>query len=235
MCGDGVQFHLIMAKELNSDIVKGYALKAGAKVAGVASADDFDLSREGFRPADYLEGCRSVIVMGAPSPREAFDNIADYTTSRNFMVTKMTDVAKDVEKMIKKDGHTAKAVSSTGGRTVDGKFSGHISLKHAAESAGIGIIGRNNLLLSPEYGTCLWLSAVLTTSEIVPDNKQELDYCDGCNLCVEACPAGVLDDLSSFKKKECANYFKLVGGKFKISCFKCRTVCPRRFGSGIEW
>jgi len=162
---------------------------------------------------------------------EAFDNITDYSTSRNAMVSKMTAVAKELEKMIKADGYKSKAISSTGGRTVDGKFRGHISLKHAAESAGIGIIGRNYLLISEEYGTRLWLSAVLTVADLVPDNKVQLNYCDDCNLCVEACPIGALDDLSSFKKKECGNYFKLVGGKFEMHCFKCRTVCPRRSGS----
>jgi len=219
-------------KELDSEIVKAYALRAGAKVVGIASADDFDLSRDGFRPSDNLEGCRSVVVLGSPMPKEAFDNVTDYTASRNAMVTKMTDIAKDVAKMINADGHKAKAISGTGGKTVDGKFSGHISLKHAAESAGIGFIGRNNLLLSPEYGTLLWLSAVLTVADLVPSKKIQNRFCDDCNICVDSCPVGALDDPATFKKKECGDHFTLIGGKFEIRCYKCRTVCPYSFGTG---
>ena len=46
---------------------------------------------------------------------------------------------------------------------------GHISHKHIAVAAGLGWIGRNNLLVHPRHGGRLRLNTVLTDMELVPD------------------------------------------------------------------
>lgn len=72
------------------------------------------------------------------------------------MFTKMTDIAKKVAKRIKADGYKSKAISASGGKWVEGdgrkKQFGYISLKNAAELAGLGVIVKNYLLTNPEYG-----------------------------------------------------------------------------------
>jgi epoxyqueuosine reductase QueG len=215
---------------LNSETVKEYAINAGASVVGIAASKDFGLAPDGFKPSDNLESCLSVIVLGATFPKEVLNNTVEYTASRNAMLNKMTDMAKEVEKRIKSDGHKAKAISASGGKTIDGKMYGHISLKHAAELAGLGIIARNYLLTNPEYGNLLWLSAVLTDAELIPDKKAEYKICDNCNKCVETCPSGALDNPALFGKKERSKFFTIVNKKFEIKCFLCRKVCPYCFG-----
>jgi epoxyqueuosine reductase QueG len=70
---------------------------------------------------------------------------------------------------------------------------GHLSLKHAAVSCGLGSIGRSNLLLTPEFGPHQRLAAVITTAPLEPDPRRELDLClHGCRRCEQACPAGAL-------------------------------------------
>jgi len=218
------------ANELNGEMVKQYGLDAGANVVGIAASKDFGLAPEGFRPSDNLEGCLSVIVLGATFPQEALNNTVEYTASRNAMLNKMTDMAKEVAKRINADGHKAKAISASGGKTVEGKMYGHISLKHAAELAGLGRINRNYLLTNPQYGNLLWFSAVLTDAELVPDEKAQYEICGNCSKCVETCPSGALDDPASFGKKACSKFFGIVNKKFEIRCFLCRRVCPYRSG-----
>jgi epoxyqueuosine reductase QueG len=117
------------------------------------------------------------------------------------------------------------------GKWVNGEQFGLISLKHAAELAGLGTITRNYLLTNPEYGNLLWFSAVLTTAKLSPDKKAQVMDCDSCMKCVEMCPIDALDNLTSFKKKECGrNMMKMENKKWKIDCFLCREVCPKRFG-----
>jgi epoxyqueuosine reductase QueG len=145
----------------------------------------------------------------------------------------MTNIAKEVEKRIKKDGYKAKAISASGGKYIEGKHYGYISLKHAAELAGLGLINRNYLLTNPTWGNLLWLSAVLTDADLVPDKKAQYKICDNCNKCVETCPSGALDDSASFKPKQCDKFYKIVNGKLEIKCFLCRKVCPYRFGKKI--
>jgi epoxyqueuosine reductase QueG len=146
----------------------------------------------------------------------------------------MTDMAKVVAKRIKADGFKAKAISAVGGKWVEGdgrkEQFGHISLKHAAQLAGLGVIGKNYLLTNPQNGNLLWLSAVLTDAELLPDEKVQNTMCDNCNKCVEACPSKALDNLSSFGKKGCSQFFKIENKKFVIKCFLCRTVCPHCSG-----
>jgi epoxyqueuosine reductase QueG len=219
--------------ELTSETVKAYALAAGAAVAGIAAASDFTAAPEGHRPADVLEGCLSVVVLGVPFPKEALSlPTPEYTALRNEYIAKMTGIAKALEKRIKADGHGAKAVSATGGQFIEGKHWGTISLKHAAELAGLGVITRNYLLTSPAHGNLLWLSAVLTDAALAPDEKARLELCENCNLCVETCPSGALDNPGLFGRKKCDQFFKIVDKKLEIQCYKCRAVCPHRFGKG---
>lgn len=217
--------------ELTSETVKAYGAAAGAAAVGIAASRDFASAPDGCKPSDVLEGCLSVIVLGVPFPPEALGLDAPaYTEMRNAIMTRMTALAKDVEKRIKADGHKAKAVSASGGKFVEGKHWGTISLKHAAELAGLGVITRNYLLTSREHGNLLWLSAVLTDAELAPDEKARYAFCGGCSICVEACPSGALDDPASFGRKKCDQFFKIVDRKLEIQCFKCRAVCPWRFG-----
>ena len=224
-----------MENVLDSKKVKGYGSEAGASVVGIASADDFSLALEGFRPSDVLENCRSVIVFGSPFPQEAILGDPDgYIDVRNAMSNKMNDIAKNVAKRIRGDGYKAITVNGLSGKWVNGITYGAISLKHAAELAGIGRIGRNYLLISPEYGTLLWLSAVVTDAALTPDEKISYSFCDGCSKCVDACPSKALDDPSSFAKKKCTGtMFKMVNKEWKILCFLCRKVCPHRFGRTV--
>ena len=219
-----------MITEINSETVKEYGLKAGANVVGIASCKDFNLAPEGFKPADNLEGCLSVIVLGATFPQEVLSNIGEYTASRNEMLNKMTIMAKEVTKRINATGHKAKAISASGGKFIQGKHYGYISLKHAAELAGLGFINRNYLLTNPQYGNLLWLSAVLTDAELIPDKKPQYKTCDNCNKCVEKCPSGALDNPDLFGNKKCDKFFKIVNRKLEIQCFLCRKVCPHGFG-----
>ena len=220
-----------MANILKRETVKEYGLSAGASVVGIAAAKDFGSASEGFRPMDALVDCRSVVVLGSLFPQDALlKSSTEYTEIRNAMLEKMNGIAKDVAKILKKGGYKTKAISGAGTKSVNGKPFGQISLKHAAELAGLGVINRNYLLTSPEYGNLLWLSAVLTDAELAPDEKAGYTICDNCNKCARACPSKALGN-AAFGYKECSGTcFKKIEGKWQLVCFLCRSVCPYRFG-----
>lgn len=228
----------MIKNELTSELVKEYTINAGVSVVGIAAAKDFFLSPDGFKPADVLDGCLSVIVLGAQVPQEAIlaDDPVGFIDIRNAVNKKISDIAKDVEKWIKSQGYKARAIAGMSSKWAerDGKKEsiGLISLKHAAELAGLGVIGRNYLLTNPEYGNLLWFSAVLTNADLIPDKKAEYHFCDGCSICAEVCPSGALDDYpASFARKKCdGTMFKMVNKKWEIMCFLCRKECPYCLG-----
>jgi len=102
--------------QIDSLIVKKYGMDAGASVVGIAAACDFFKAPNGFKPTDILEGCLSVIVFGSPFSKEVLNNTVDYTETRNIMLKKMTEIAEEVAKRIKTDGHKTKAISGSGGK-----------------------------------------------------------------------------------------------------------------------
>ena len=73
-----------------------------------------------------------------------------------------------------------------------GRYRSLVSLKHMAQAAGIGTIGRNTLLITPQYGSLVWLGGVLTEMEISPDPLLPA-VCTNCGLCVKSCPVHALD------------------------------------------
>ena len=66
---------------------------------------------------------------------------------------------------------------------------GGIYLKDTAVSAGLGCVGRNNLLITPELGPRVRLRAMLFTEELGSTDPISFDPCDGCEeFCRKACP-----------------------------------------------
>ena len=66
-----------------------------------------------------------------------------------------------------------------------------LSLPHAAVEAGLGTLGLNRQLLTPEYGPRVVLTAVLCSVDVEPDKRREESLCLGpaCGRCLKACPA----------------------------------------------
>ena len=68
---------------------------------------------------------------------------------------------------------------------------GGIFLKDAAVLAGLGVIGANNLLITPKYGPCIRLKALCLDAKLPPTGSTDFSPCNSCNMpCREACPQG---------------------------------------------
>lgn len=74
--------------------------------------------------------------------------------------------------------------------------------KYWAREAGIGFIGRNQLLIIPGKGSFFFLGELITTLEITPDKPCNLT-CGDCNACVNSCPSGALTNNNSLDARKC--------------------------------
>ncbi|MFH1083156.1 MAG: reductive dehalogenase domain-containing protein, partial [Pseudomonadota bacterium] len=70
---------------------------------------------------------------------------------------------------------------------------GHLSHKHVARAGGLGWIGRNNLLVTGEFGSRIRLTTILTNLPLDahPPSKEE---CGACRVCLATCPAGAIKE-----------------------------------------
>ena len=72
---------------------------------------------------------------------------------------------------------------------------GGIFLKDAAVMAGLGCIGKNNMLVTPEYGPRVRLRAMLTNVVLQGTGPIDFDPCEDCGMpCRIACPQNAFRD-----------------------------------------
>jgi epoxyqueuosine reductase QueG len=189
-------------------------------LVGIADAATLLLSYPP-RPANALmPTARSVIVMGVAHSLGAVQAPGIHLWTRNKMQTsRLLDRASEkLARELERQGYLSLPVSAdkpvdifkrdpeTGKKLPHTRTAGQLSLKHAAVSAGLGEIGRSNLLLTPEFGPHQRLGAVVTEAPLLPDGPRELGLCDGCLLCVKACPVSALGR-DSYDVDPCFNYW----------------------------
>src|SRR5574342_1129474 len=68
---------------------------------------------------------------------------------------------------------------------------GELVDRAVAERAGIGWSGKNCSIITPEFGSYVYLGEMITSIPFEPDVPIE-DQCGDCNLCIGACPTGAL-------------------------------------------
>jgi len=86
----------------------------------------------------------------------------------------------------------------------DEPMRGHLSHRSAAERAGLGWRGLNNLLVTPDFGAQVRLVTVLTDAPLVPDAPLTENECDRCGKCRTVCPAGAIGEtLDTFNLDAC--------------------------------
>ncbi len=219
---------------MKKEEIKEILYHLGADLCGVASLDRFTGAPEGYHPLDVMPACKSVIVFGCRflAGTLACNSAVPYTVVRNITTDKMDKMAVQFCIELEKLGILA-APTRTNGSEWDektGRWRNIVSAKHAAQAAGLGTIGRHSLLITPEFGSMIWLSVVLTELEIEPDPLKE-NICNACNLCVDICPVHALDE-TMVNQGECWNYaFGEVNKDWRISCHRCRDICPYNFGT----
>jgi len=109
---------------------------------------------------------------------------------------------------------------------------GHISHRLCAVLAGLGWIGRNNLLVVPGLGSRLRLATVLTDLELPPGNRQEFG-CGDCYACLGACPVEAIHesprDFDLEVCEDCLRRFRKTENLGSQICGLCVKACG---GSG---
>lgn len=220
----------------NSNNVKEILFSLGADLCGIAGIDRFDDAPKGYHPLDVLPTCRSVISFGCRFPVGTLICKSDipYTKVRNTITPKMDAIALDFCIEMEKRNIVCVPVPTNESQwdKNTGRYRSVISQKHAAQAAGLGTIGRHSLLITPEFGSMVWLGAVLCDHEFEADEMKEA-VCGNCNLCVEICPVNALRT-PEIEQQACWDY--AFGDDeeervWKISCHKCRDICPYNLGT----
>ena len=158
--------------------LRSFALEAVDQV-GFADATSFEGAPPGTEPTDLMPECRSVVVFSMKH-LDVFSTASDFDCqaySQDITNHQVLHQAYRISRFLEKNGFRAFPMAASVEMWPFAqdreKVAGRISLRHAAQLAGLGRIGRNAILVTPELGPRVQLGAVLTDSELPAD--RELD------------------------------------------------------------
>jgi epoxyqueuosine reductase len=118
--------------------------------------------------------------------------------------------------------------------------------KPLAEAAGIGWQGKHTVLVSREFGSWLFLGAILTDAELPVDAPHE-ESCGSCRRCLDICPTNAFPAPFQLDARKCLAYlniehkgpipreYRVAMGNRIYGCDDCLAVCPwNKFASATR-
>ena len=186
---------------MDSAEVKQLARTLGADLVGIASAatlnafpPDPKWPQTPERISPYV---KSVVVVAQRIPAGAFRCKSYVPVQYLYMLVlrKMDKVAHRLAEHLERGGWPSfvLAAQETDWRLKRASY-GRLSTRHLGVEAGLGTLGLDVNILTPEYGPRIYLTGVLTELELEPDGPMREQVCIGqsCSRCLHSCPTDAI-------------------------------------------
>lgn len=247
-----------------SDYIKRLAFEAGFDLCGITTPEVIPHAKKAYEnwieieyhgeldymaknierrtdPSNVLPGVKSIIMLGL----NYFQLDSERTPPRHGRVSKYAR-GRDYHKVIaKKTKAFIAAVEEYVESEVEPEFRWFVDygpmLERAyAEKAGLGYVGKNAMLINRQFGSWIFLSEVITSLELTPDDGSLVDHgqCGKCRACIVQCPTGAIVADRTIDARKCISYLTIerpseiseelqrqMGDRI-FGCDICQQVCP---------
>lgn len=252
---------------MKNDIIK-FAKEIGISKIGFTTAKKFEellpILKEhqeygwlsGFEEPDFekridpklsLKSAKSIISIALAYPSSADFSLSSSENGPRGLFCRsswgrdyhhvVTEKLKQIEQFIQEQIPKAEFV-----HMVD---TGPLSDRAVARRAGIGWVGKNGSIISPEYGSFIVLGEIITNIEFEADSPLE-NQCGECTKCIDACPGNAIIGEGKIYAKKCLSYqtqlkdeiseqYREKLGNRLFGCDTCQIVCKFNHGREIEF
>jgi len=191
-------------------------------------------------PRKLFPECKSCILVGLTYTLHRPSGITTHKLGEGFIASyaRGVDYHAEITRRLKQfHEHMEKKFKSSIGRKLFCDSS-PILEKSVAQSAGLGWIGRNSLLISPKFGSSFNIGGLLLDNAIKPSVPFQQDLCGDCQKCVQACPTGCIQPNRTLIANRCISYLTIEHkgvipaeirpsiGSWIFGCDICQIVCP---------
>lgn len=199
----------IFKRTLTAAEVKAKAKESGADLVGIADGKALDEHppdpSSPQRPSDITELDSGRVIVLAKRIASGTSRILRWNDRNKYYndelaLTELEEASLDLVYWLEDAGYPAIIIPPT--HTDPWRYEGDpgvhqrtlLSLPHAAVEAGLGTLGLNGQLLTPEFGPRVILTAVLSSVEVECDRRMQQALCQGpsCGRCLKACPGDVI-------------------------------------------
>ena len=226
-----------MSEVDNVEKMRALSRQWGGSLFGVADLRSFK-KEEILLPPSLLDRLSYGISIGFHLSDAILEEIENQPTPLYFHHYQRINILLDtigliVTSTIQDLGYQAVAIPAS--QIVDWKTQkGHLSHKHVARAAGLGWIGRNNLLANEKFGSRIRLVTILTDLPLVA-NSPSIKDCGSCLYCLSVCPAGAIKERQEdFDHLRCYEQLRTFAKTLHFShniCGVCVKACKGFKGS----
>ena len=233
-----------MGEESFATEMESYARSLGVELYGVASAAQYTLEfPDKPSPSQFLDGAQSIIVIGYPfepgtvatvlrpelaglrgraADQVGTTGVQPVGAERFFLGEEDAMLSRElshssylIAKFLRHKGYKSfylpVAKQNTRFRTAP------FYHMPAMYLAGLGTLGLNCCILTPEFGPRVKVTSIITDCALPEGEPMRDQMCINCNLCVENCPIGAIDGQGWKNPFACASYG---------CCGTCIAICP---------
>lgn len=167
--------------------------------------------KETIKKAAYEEGAD---LLGFADHEGKTAVVLAYYSAGDLDLGSLDRKAERIASRVRRAGFKAEVISACDG--------GGVSLRRLAEKAGLGFIGKSGLLITERFGPHVRLAGLQINTELPVQEGAgpAKGGCNGCMLCVKACPAGAIE------RRDASRCRDFVEGMGEGRCTACIDVCP---------
>ncbi|MBI5206622.1 MAG: epoxyqueuosine reductase [Candidatus Firestonebacteria bacterium] len=182
---------------MQKENLKEIAKNEGCILFGIADITEIKSSFN-IEPKVVLTGLNRAVSLGyvlsAPILATNIESPSKLYAQHYKKINILLDVASlKIASCLHQSGFIAMPIPAS--QLLDWKnFSAHLSHRKIAYLAGLGWLGKNNLLVNPDFGAHVRYISILTDAPLIPDAPLGNKCPPGCLKCITSCPANAIGE-----------------------------------------